>query len=99
MVSVQPPGETQVGSGGLRTFDGNPLALEQPLSPDLQTAQCSPESTDEICLLYLVQVHKNSISGMVRNRLLKYQIAAPAVAYPDPISHLLPSPLSSFISH
>lgn len=44
MVSVWPPGETQAGSSGLRAFDGKPPALEQPLSPDLQAAQCFLES-------------------------------------------------------
>lgn len=44
MVSVQPCEETQVGSSGLRTFDGSPLALEQLLNRDLQTAQCFPAS-------------------------------------------------------
>lgn len=35
---------------------------------------------------------------MIRNGLLNPQTAAPAMACPDPPSHLLPSPLCSFMA-
>lgn len=98
-MSVQLPGETQVGSTGLRTFDGKLSALGQPLSTDLQADWCFPEShRSNPFAVFGASAQKLHHWNDQKWAFKTPKRAVPAVACPDPVSHLLPSPLSSFIA-